>query len=230
MKSFPAREKEILTTLKQLRHIEAVLIGGYAMSAYASPRFSVDCDLVVKDKIASSKIALLLRNQSYTLKETNRLSYGGSFQRFEKTLEDGLRASFDILIGGVLDRRTDAFFTADWIFKHSTKKPLRGRMFIEPIDFRVVDLDALIVLKLVASRNADLRDVFMLLPQVKNFEAIRTDISEKTSLHEALEHAKVLITSTEFKKNLGGVYGFVNEATFNRHIQAFEKLAGKAKT
>ena len=44
------REKEIFETLKTISEFNFVLIGGYAVNAYALPRFSVDCDIVLRDK------------------------------------------------------------------------------------------------------------------------------------------------------------------------------------
>ena len=48
---FQLREKEIFETLKKLKNQKFVLIGGYSVNAYAMPRFSVDCDIVIKDEI-----------------------------------------------------------------------------------------------------------------------------------------------------------------------------------
>ena len=44
------REKEIFETLKKMNNFKFVIIGGYAVNAYTLPRFSVDCDIVIKDK------------------------------------------------------------------------------------------------------------------------------------------------------------------------------------
>ena len=43
------REKEAFDTMSRLSGCNFVLIGGYAVSSYAAPRFSVDCDIVVED-------------------------------------------------------------------------------------------------------------------------------------------------------------------------------------
>ncbi|MBW2966658.1 hypothetical protein KY342_06155 [Candidatus Woesearchaeota archaeon] len=40
------REKEIFETLKRIKHLKFAVIGGYAASAYALPRFSIDCVLL----------------------------------------------------------------------------------------------------------------------------------------------------------------------------------------
>ena len=44
------REKEIFETLKQLKKFKFIIIGGYSVNAYTLPMFSVDCDIVIRDK------------------------------------------------------------------------------------------------------------------------------------------------------------------------------------
>ena len=44
------RETEIFRVLKRLGEIEFVLIGGYAVNSYALPRFSEDCDIVIRKR------------------------------------------------------------------------------------------------------------------------------------------------------------------------------------
>jgi hypothetical protein len=56
------REKEIFETLKKMSKFNFVIIGGYAVNAYTLPRFSVDCDSVVKDKEDLKKIEKALLN------------------------------------------------------------------------------------------------------------------------------------------------------------------------
>ena len=59
------REKEIFETLKKMSKFKFVIIGGYAVSAYTLPRFSVDCDIVVKDKEELKEIEEVLVNFCY---------------------------------------------------------------------------------------------------------------------------------------------------------------------
>ncbi len=223
MDLFSLREKEIFESLKQLKHLDFVVIGGYAVGAYTLPRFSVDCDLVVRSKMDSSKIAVVLRNRGYVLRETSKGGYS-SFQRFEKIIGEAIKTSFDILIQEVFDRRTSAHFSADWIFKHCSKKLLRGKTFIEAIECKVLNADALVVLKLVSSRNPDLRDVFMLLPNVEDLHFIKDEVSGKINWNDGMKRASETILSNDFKKNLEGVYGVVNPSTYMKHVNVFKKL------
>jgi len=50
MEPLQLREKEIFKTLKKIRNLKFIVIGGYAVNAYTLPRFSVDCDIVIKDR------------------------------------------------------------------------------------------------------------------------------------------------------------------------------------
>ena len=220
------REREIFESLRELDGLKFAIIGGYAVNAYALPRFSVDCDLVMEDNKEAEKIVFLLQKRGYSLimDSGTAENYGGAFLRMAKILGENFKASFDLLIREVRDRRTGASFSAEWIFSHSRKRRLPGKTFPEFLDARVIDIDALIVLKLTASRRADLRDVFMLLPSARDFGFIRKEVSEKTDMQKALKRAAETILSEDFKKNLGGVYGFLDERVYQRHVSAFRRL------
>jgi len=56
MEQLQLREKEIFETLKKIRKNNFVVIGGYAVNAYTLPRFSADCDIVIKDHKELKKI------------------------------------------------------------------------------------------------------------------------------------------------------------------------------
>ena len=60
------REKEIFETLKKIRKFKFVVIGGYAVNAYTLPRFSVDCDIVIREIKELDKIKKVLLELGYT--------------------------------------------------------------------------------------------------------------------------------------------------------------------
>ena len=91
------REKEIISLLKSLNNFDFVVIGGYAVNAYTLPRFSVDCDIVLKKR--NDRIEKILKDQGYKLTGSEKNTvYGGEFLRFEKTLENNFKVSMDILV------------------------------------------------------------------------------------------------------------------------------------
>ncbi len=230
MDLFSLREMEIFEGLRRLTGTEFVVIGGYAVNAYAPPRFSVDCDVVVENGKHAERMAHRLVERGFKNAESGKTPgrYGGAFVRMEKTLGNGLKASFDLLIREVYDQRTRARFSFPWIHSHSARRVLRGKTFPSPLETRIADADALVVMKLVASRKADLRDVFMLAPQTETRESrefVRREVSQRTDWKAAIARASETILSKEFRKNVEGVYGGVDEKTFQRHVEAFRKLA-----
>jgi len=220
------REKEIFETLKRMSKFKFVIIGGYAVSAYTLPRFSVDCDIVVKDKEELKEIEEVLVNFGYIKEENNKdkTSYYGAFLRLEKDLGDNIKVSIDILIKEVLDRQTNATFSAEWIFDNSKIKILRGKTITEELKLRIINLDALFVLKFVSCRLTDIRDIFMLAPNIKNKKWIKEEILKKYDFNKLFIKIKDKITSKQFKDNLQGVYGIIDEKIFEKHKKAILEL------
>ena len=177
----PLREKEIFETLRRMEKFKFVIIGGYAVNAYTLPRFSVDCDIVVKDKEELKEIEETLVNFGYLKEDDNKdkTSYYGDFLRLEKDMGDDIKVSIDILIKEVLDRQTNATFSADWVFDNSEIRTLRGKTITEELKLRIISLDSLFVLKFVSCRLTDIRDVFMLAPSIKNKKWVKEEISKK---------------------------------------------------
>ena len=79
------REKEIFNTLEKLEG-KFVVIGGYAVNPYTLPRFSKDCDIVVRDVSTGKKIEKQLLNMGYYKVATKEpdIPYYGDFDRYEK--------------------------------------------------------------------------------------------------------------------------------------------------
>lgn len=220
------REKEIFKTLKKLSKFYFVVIGGYAVNAYTLPRFSVDCDIVVKNKEELKEIEKTLINFDYIKKENNKdgTSYYGDFLRFEKTIGNSMRVSMDILIKEVLDRQTNTTFSADWILDNSKIRTLRGKTITEELKLRIINLDALFVLKFVSCRLTDIRDIFMLAPNIKNKEWVKQEISNKYDFHKLFFKIKEKIIAKQFKDSLQGIHGIINNKVFERHKKAILDL------
>ncbi|MDO8622854.1 MAG: nucleotidyl transferase AbiEii/AbiGii toxin family protein [archaeon] len=225
------REKEIFETLKRTSKFKFVIIGGYAVSAYTLPRFSVDCDIVVKDKEELKEIEEILVNFGYVKEENNKdkTSYYGDFLRLEKDLGDNIKVSIDILIKEVLDRQTNATFSAEWIFDNSKIRILKGKTITEELKLRIINLDALFVLKFVSCRLTDIRDIFMLATNIKNKEWIKEEISKKYDFNKLFIKIKDKITSKQFKDSLQGVYGIIDDKVFEKHKKAILELEKSKK-
>lgn len=225
MELLQLREKEIFEVLKRIKNQKFVLIGGYAVNAYTLPRFSVDCDIVTEDKTATAKITKELEKQDYErAKDTDFGPYSGDFLKYGKTIKKNFIVSFDILIRDVYDRQTRAVFSAEWVFKNSAIRTLKGKTIPEELKLRIVNPDALVVMKFVSCRNADIRDVFMLIPQVKDFGWIKKEVSEKADFDNRFSRVKDKITSVQFKNNLQGVYGYIDKNLFEKHKKTILSL------
>lgn len=221
MELLQLREKEAFETLKKIKKHKFALIGGYAVNAYALPRFSVDCDIVVEDKAAAAKIEKELVKISYVrATDTDLMQYHEEFLKYEKTIMKNFKVSVDILIKNVSDRITRGIFNAEWVFKNSSVRMLKGKTIPEKLRLRIINPNALVVMKIVSCRNADIRDIFMLMPQVKDSGWVKKEVSERCNFESQFSRIKEKITSAQFKDNLQGVYGHVDKNLFEKHKKA----------
>ncbi|MBI4043424.1 MAG: hypothetical protein HY393_01295 [Candidatus Diapherotrites archaeon] len=226
MDALQIREKEIFETLRALKGHSFVVIGGYAVNAYTLPRFSVDCDVAVQDKSKARAVGSFLAERGYSRKEIPKTpSPYANFERFEKELENHFNVSMDILIGGVLDRQTGMVFAFDWIFDHSKMRLLKGKTIMEELTIRIIDLDALFVMKFISARSTDIRDIFMLAPNLKDKKWVQNEISIRCDLRNRFERVKEKVSSKSFKDGLQGVYGHIDEKVFEKHQQAVLEMA-----
>ena len=226
MEQLQLREKEIFNTLKKIKKSNFVIIGGYAVNAYTLPRFSVDCDIVIKDRKELEKVEESLLDLGYR-KEKNysdKVSYGGNFERYEKELGNNFKVSVDILISEVFDRQTKAKFSADWVFGNSSLRNLQGKTISEQLKLRIINVDALFVMKLISCRQTDIRDIFLLINSVKDKKWTEKEVSERYDLKDRLSKALSKINSKQFKDELQGVFGMIDDKVFERNRKLISEL------
>ncbi|MBS3154874.1 nucleotidyl transferase AbiEii/AbiGii toxin family protein [Candidatus Woesearchaeota archaeon] len=215
------REKEIFETLKSLKSCNFVIIGGYSVNAYALPRFSVDCDIVIKDKSELEKIEKILLKIGYKKEKlAKEIQYSGRFCRYEKKIDNNFAVSMDIMMGDVKDRMTKSVFEADWIFENSSMKILKGKTISEELKMRIINIDALLVMKIISCRSTDIRDVFMMFPKAQNKEWIKYEIQKKCDFKDRISKIIEKITSKQFKDELSGVYGYFDQNIFEKYKNA----------
>jgi hypothetical protein len=211
------REKEIFRILFILKDKDFVLIGGYAVNVYTLPRFSVDCDIVIRRE-SLRVIEKILIGQGYV--ECNKdldLPYFGKFKRFEKRLDENFFVSIDILVDEIKDRQTGSIFSADWVFANSHIKKLRGKTMFEELNIRVLKENSLFVTKMVSCRKTDIRDMFLLVSEIKDFSFVKKEVSARCSFEERKEIFKREIESKQFRDGLQGVFGVVDSKLFERN-------------
>jgi len=224
MEMLQIREREIFETLKKIKIYEFAVIGGYAVNCYTLPRFSVDCDIVVEDDFELDKIEKNLMKSGYIKSKSNAdMPYHGKFIRYEKTINN-FKVSMDILFREIVDRQTNASFEAGWVFKNSSLKILKGKTITESLKLKVINLDALVVMKILSCRTSDIRDIFMLMPQAKDRKWIKEEVSKRYNFEDRFIKIRDKITSEKFKNDLQGVYGYIDENIFNKHKKAVLEL------
>lgn len=218
MEMLQIREKEVFETLKKINKYNFVIIGGYAVNCYTLPRFSVDCDIVVKDDLELNKIEKELIKFGYLKCKLNiDLPYHGKFMRYEKIIDNNLKTSIDILFKEVIARQTNARFNAEWIFKNSDFKLLKGKTIVESLRLRIINLDALVTMKIISCRVSDIRDVFMLMPQVKDIKWVKEEVAIRYNFEDRFEKIRENINSKKFRDNLQGVYGYIDQKLFDKY-------------
>ena len=229
MEKLQLREKEIFETLKKIKKSNFVVIGGYAVNAYTLPRFSVDCDIVIKNRKELEEIEEALIELGYQREKSASVEvpYKGNFERYEKELGNNFKVSMDILIGEVLDRETKVKFFADWVFENSALRNLQGKTISEQLKLRIVNADALFTMKLISCRPTDIRDIFLLISSVKDKKWVKKEVSEKYDLKKRLTKALDKIGSKQFKDELQGVFGMVDDKIFERNRKLISELKNK---
>lgn len=222
---FSIREEEIFLTLKELKNCKFTVIGGYAVNAYALPRFSVDCDIVIRNENELGRIDKILIKRGYKKAElTGECRYFGAFSRYEKRLENNFAVSIDILIHTIKDRMTGAEFSAEWVFENSNEKILKGKTITEELKLQIINMDALLVMKIISCRSTDIRDIFMMMLNAKNEDWIRSEIMKRYNLKERTAKIIEKIASKQFRDGLSGIYGYFDEKVFEKHKKAILKF------
>lgn len=157
------REREILVVLNSLSgSVESfVVVGGYAVSALARHRFSVDCDLVVRERDVG-RIETVLESYGFSKVQEHAgfdKAYSGRFVRYAKKV-GGLPVSVDLMVGSLVSRDTDGSWSFDYVSSHSVEATVRG---VEAsVKCRIPERELLLAFKLHSARLADVRDVVML--------------------------------------------------------------------
>lgn len=203
------REKEIFDALEKIAEY-GILVGGYAINAYTPPRFSVDCDLVLKKNVKHVEEVLIKNGFKKTEHGKLQLPYTGEFLRFEKG-----KTFFDLLVGGILDRQSSSYFPYDFIEKNSKERETVGRATISRIRMKIANPEVLFIMKFASCRRQDMRDMFMLSNLKLDAEFIIATIKEKyNGMLPNIEKIRKAVTDQKFKDALQGVYGLLPEAMF----------------
>ncbi len=218
--NFAEREKFLFSVLKQISgKADFVVIGGYAINAYALPRFSIDCDIVVQNRKSSEQIRKLLENAGFKERASGKPPYVGGFVAMASKEP---QATFDILSGAVEDRLSGTIFPAEMIFENSSKRAIFGKGSPMQLSCRVADPELLFLMKACPSRSTDIRDLFML-------SSIKLDIEKMCKMakqiNAKIDAGKILskIGSKGFLNALQGVYGKLPAEQYEKTLKKARK-------
>ncbi len=152
------RERAVLAVLDSWPwDVGGVLIGGYAISAYGPPRYSVDVDVVIP-AASARRIRSWLRTLGFERTShamPNPQNYEGQVDRFRSD-----EVTLDLLVGAVRDREVMVDIPEKWISRN------RRWMLLETLSGKtsrtipIARPEALWVLKLQSGRDLDLTDLF----------------------------------------------------------------------
>lgn len=210
-----AREAEVIRILKVLssKSSNFAVIGGYAINALTSHRFSVDCDIVI-DSDGIKEIGGILDNEGYKAlsRVKNRQSiYGVKMKKFVKPV--GIReVSVEVFLKEVSCRQTDGTWSFDTIMRNSAKLRVVG--LTDSAEALVPKKELIVAMKVHAGRDTDLRDVTMLSGRadwnaVKDF-ATSGDLNK---VRKQMESAIATIGKPEFGSALKAEFGLRYDAT-----------------
>lgn len=227
--TFEEREKFVFSILEELRDkAEFVVVGGYAINAYTLPRFSVDCDIVIKDRKTMLVIKKFLESKGFKERAKAALpAYKGEF--LSLATKRPLTTAFDVLMGAVEDRNTGTLFPAELIFRHSSIRTIFGKGSPMRIDTRVADAEMLFVMKAITCRKPDIRDVFMLASTKLDRKKIAEISKEVPVPQESIEKIVSKIESKGFKDALQGVYGMLPQEQFEKTKKTLISLLGQPR-
>lgn len=206
-----AREAEVIRVIKLLsaHKDKFVVIGGYAVNAITSHRFSVDCDLAVARKNVRT-IERILTEQAYR-KHRKQAEHAVMTEKFTK-LVGGRRVSVDMFIDRVVCRQTAGKWVYDLIKRNSFESDVIGltdsaRAFV-PIR------ELLIAMKLHTGRGADLRDIVMMSERT-NWKLVSefADTGVEKKVTGQIANAIKTINRTQFSSALKAEFSLSLDAT-----------------
>jgi hypothetical protein len=220
------REKACLELLGKLPD-RYVLVGGYAVSAFEFPRFSVDLDIVIAAK-DFGRFSGILKKEGFSLvKEADEfaLIYKGRFVCFRKMV-DSLPVSVDLLVGMLQCRQTDAAYSFSYIWKNSETRMVTGFGVKASAEARVADREMLMALKINSMRMADQRDIIALCGREVDTDKVARHLKKapRDKIRGQIGTLLSFLGDPRSRDSLKGVFVFSNSVLDGLLTRARERL------
>jgi len=213
---FDSREKVCFDFLKQIpKERKYAVIGGYAVTSFGFPRFSVDLDITIPESELPFFKKLTEDNGFVLTTVKEDLSYSGRFERYEKGL-----VSIDLLINGVQSRQTGYLYPFQYIYKNSQIRETSGWNPVNKTKVKIAKKEMLIALKIQSMRMADKRDIIMLCYEKPDTQSILTHLkdSPREKIMEHIIELLLVFSNNKFKDSLKGVYS-INDKIYKKTIE-----------
>ncbi|MHA1270917.1 MAG: hypothetical protein ACTSPY_14075 [Candidatus Helarchaeota archaeon] len=218
------RENEILMTIKGMieADLDFIIVGGYAVSALARHRYSVDCDIVItKDRYEIFE--KLLKKKGF-VKHIEKSGfdkiYAGEFVSYRKII-NGFPITIDLLINSLVCRNTGAAWSFNYIKKYSIEENIPGlETFVR---CKAPEKELLIAFKIHSARKTDVRDIVMLR---ENLDIQRVLLHLRRGNIETLKlQMDKIIYTLDDKKLVDSLKGvFILPIDVKGHIETTKKL------
>ena len=219
------QERAGFALLRRFREAEAVLVGGYAVSAYGPPRFSLDLDFVVPAAALPGIRGLLQSADLARIRNwEGAAAFAGRAERWSRR-EEAIPLSVDLLIDGISDRVSGASHPYASVRRGARRLIVRGLDPSSEARALVAAPEVLVALKLEAGRRVDLRDLAVLAGTDLDVERIATFLrrDRRGVLLEHLDALAAALARRDFQDSLKGVY-MIDDRAFRRVANRTEGL------
>lgn len=222
-----AREAEVIRIIKVLasRSNNFVLIGGYAINALTSHRFSVDCDIVIDSK-GIREIEDILKEEGYNAETgvKKQAIYGARMKKYVKAV--GVReVSVEVFPKEVSCRQTNATWSFGLLMKHSAKLRVVG--LTDSAEALVPEKELIMAMKIHAGRDTDLRDLAMLSERA-DWESVNNFASagDLNKVKKQIEAAIAIIGKREFESSLKAEFALRHDVAplIKRTVDGLKKV------
>ena len=222
--AFVERENEILKTIRSMvgARLDFIVVGGYAVSALARHRFSVDCDIVIsKDRLGEFEDFLEREGFEKHIERSGFDEiYSGEFVSYKKEVA-GFPVTVDLLVNSLVCRATEGAWSFDYIKKHSKEANIPG--LEASVSCRIPEKELLTAFKIHSGRRADVRDIVMLRENA-DLEKVLNHL-RRGNIEALKGQIKRIIAALRDKKLVDSLKGvFTLTVDVERQIEGAKKL------